>query len=93
LLGAGFWLTVAGAAIATLNAADADIRCIEPDARTGTSTAVVVADLPLAHTTQILPLDQRLALVGREMRQNKPNRCCGIFAEALEIANSALGQL
>ncbi len=34
---------------------DKAISCIEPDSKTGSSLAVIVDDLPLAHTTQILP--------------------------------------
>jgi hypothetical protein len=40
--------------------------CIEPDGATGSSGAVIVNDVPLAHTTQVLPLDKSGRIAGRE---------------------------
>ena len=46
--------------------ADADvIRSIDPDETTSTSAAVVVGDVPLAHTGQFLPCDLKGGIVGK----------------------------
>ncbi len=39
------------------------LRCLEPDAKTGTSRAVIVEDIPLVHTMQVLPVDAQGKLV------------------------------
>jgi enamine deaminase RidA (YjgF/YER057c/UK114 family) len=46
--------------------AQLDIRHIDPDEKTGTSLAVVVGDVPLVHTSQVLPLDKKGNLVGKD---------------------------
>ena len=40
-----------------------DIRYVQPNAETGTSQAVVVGDIPLAHTDLFLPLDAEGTLI------------------------------
>jgi enamine deaminase RidA (YjgF/YER057c/UK114 family) len=42
-----------------------DLRDVEPNEATGSSGAVVVGDLPLAHTTQLLSVDARGVVVGK----------------------------
>src|SRR6266516_4061312 len=59
--------TAGGAEIPSSKAnrgAAAGIKCLEPNSDRGTSTAVIFDDLPLIHTTQLLPLNQRGDLVG-----------------------------
>ena len=41
------------------------LKEINPSANTGTSQAVIVDNVPLAHTAQLLPLNKKGALVGR----------------------------
>src|SRR5262245_17211714 len=43
-----------------------DLREIDPNEATGSSLAVVVSDVPLAHTAQIFPVDARGAVVGKD---------------------------
>src|SRR5439155_16922221 len=58
---AGLLLTVAPRVLA----ADPELRWIRSDAASGTTAAVVVdAKLPLAHTAQLWPLDERGKIVG-----------------------------
>jgi enamine deaminase RidA (YjgF/YER057c/UK114 family) len=51
-----------------LRAADDTVRYIEPSELDGSSAAVVVPDVPLWHTVQILPLDQ----VGKPVGEGLP---------------------
>lgn len=51
--------------LSPLAGADAAVRCIDPDPKTGASLAVVVDPAPLAHTTQLLPLDASGAVIGK----------------------------
>jgi enamine deaminase RidA (YjgF/YER057c/UK114 family) len=90
LLGAGLWQTTNGASIAKLKLAQADTQCIEPDALTGSSTAVVVDDVPLAHTTQILPLDETGKLVGKGQVSLQADQVLANLARVLAAANSQL---
>src|SRR5215207_5649622 len=41
------------------------IRQVEPSAASGSSLAVVVDEVPLAHTSQFLPLNKKGELVGK----------------------------
>src|SRR5689334_6411202 len=41
------------------------VRSVEPREAEGISTAVVVPDVPLLHTTQLLPIDERGRLLGK----------------------------
>jgi enamine deaminase RidA (YjgF/YER057c/UK114 family) len=51
--------------LSTLAGATAAVRCIDPDPKTGASLAVVVDPAPLAHTTQLPPLDAGGAVIGK----------------------------
>lgn len=53
--------------------AEEDARYIHPDDKTGASSAVVVGDWPLVHTTQILPTDAEgaVATAGAEAQMEK----------------------
>jgi enamine deaminase RidA (YjgF/YER057c/UK114 family) len=60
-------------------AAADDLHEIEPNEATGTSRAVVVGDVPLAHTAQLLPLDARGAVAGKDAAQQ-----CGRLLDDLQ---------
>src|SRR5205814_8915871 len=66
------------------------IRCIEPDAQTGTSTAVLISDLPLAHTAQMLPLNQEGVLVGKGDATVQAEQVLTNLSNVLATANSDL---
>src|SRR5262245_38637327 len=63
-----------------------DFRDIEPNAATGSSRAVVVADLPLAHTGQLLPVDARGAVVGKDAAEQ-----CGKLFDDLAAVLAGVG--
>jgi enamine deaminase RidA (YjgF/YER057c/UK114 family) len=86
----GFWLKAAAAGAADLKPAQAEIRCVEPDAQTGTSTAVVVGDAPLAHTAQLLPLNRFGALVGKGEITKQAEQVLTNLAEVLTAMKSGL---
>src|SRR5262249_17943215 len=44
----------------------ADVKAVDPDNKTGASSAVIVGEGALAHTSQLLPLDETGKLVGKD---------------------------
>jgi hypothetical protein len=50
---------------AVASSAEPSIRCIEPNAATGTSRAVVVGNVPLVHTSQVLPIKDSHRIAGK----------------------------
>ncbi|HEY8503212.1 MAG TPA: RidA family protein, partial [Gemmataceae bacterium] len=64
------------------------IRYVEPDAETGSSKAVVVGPAPLAHTTQLFPLDAQGKLVGKGRPAEQAARVLDNIALALKEAKS-----
>src|SRR5438477_1324143 len=68
----------------------AGIRCLEPDAVTGTSTAVIVDDAPLVHTAQLLPLNQKGELAGNGEAAKQAEQVLANLALVLGGAKSDL---
>src|SRR5262245_7220685 len=66
----------------------ADVRSIDPDETTGTSLAVVVDDVPLAHTGQVLPLDAQGNLVGKDRPAEQVAQVLDNLAAALAGAGA-----
>ncbi len=62
------WLTLGLSALCLASPVrgQADVRYIDPDEKTRTSLAVVVGDTWLIHTSQVLPLDSKDRLVGKD---------------------------
>jgi enamine deaminase RidA (YjgF/YER057c/UK114 family) len=69
-----------------------ELREIEPNEATGSSRAVVVGDVPLAHTAQLLPLDARGAVVGKDAAQ-QCDRLLDDLQSMLRDAGSGLDRL
>lgn len=69
------------------------LRFIQPDAKTGTSLAVVVGDAPLVHTSQLLPLDRKGQLVGKDRPAEQIAKVLDNLSLALKMANSDFGNL
>ena len=67
-------------------------RCLEPDAATGASTAVIVDDVPLAHTAQMLPLNQKGELIGKGDAAKQTDQVLANLGLALSAANSELAK-
>jgi enamine deaminase RidA (YjgF/YER057c/UK114 family) len=78
------------AGIAISARAQLAIQCIEPNSETGTSAAVSVGNLPLAHTAQMLPLDKSGALVGKGDVSIQSQQVLSNLAAVLTAANSDL---
>src|ERR1043166_3565764 len=66
------------------------IQCIEPNPETGSSAAVSVGNLPLAHTAQLLPLDKTGALVGKGDVSAQIEQVLSNLGAVLTAANSDL---
>ncbi len=69
------------------------VRYVEPDDATGTSLAAVVGRVPLAHTTQLLPLDHAGELIGKGDASAQTERVLDNLALALQEGRSGLDQL
>ena len=67
-----------------------DIRYVEPDEEAGTSQATVVGDVPLAHTDQLMALDERGELVGAGDARRQAERVLENVGRALEEAGAGL---
>jgi len=80
LLGLGILLTTVPRLTAD------ELRGIEPNEATGSSRAVVVGDVPLAHTSQLLPLDASGRVVG-----SKATEQCGKLLDDLAAALADVG--
>ena len=70
--------------------AQSAIQCVEPNAETGTSVAVVVGNLALAHTAQLLPLDPSGALVGKGDASIQAEQVLSNLSDVLGAASSDL---
>src|SRR5262245_18664101 len=70
-----------------------ELRGIEPDDSTGTAKAVVVGDMPLAHTAQFLPLDANGNLVGKGQAGLQAEKILDHLVMALVEAKSGLDRL
>jgi enamine deaminase RidA (YjgF/YER057c/UK114 family) len=85
-----FHILLFGGSMAFTVHAQLAIRCIEPDAQSGTSAAVSVGNLPLAHTAQMLPLDKSGALIGKGDVSIQSAKVLSNIAAVLTAANSDL---
>jgi enamine deaminase RidA (YjgF/YER057c/UK114 family) len=71
----------------------ADIERIESSKRTGTSQAVVVGNVALVHTAQLLPLDARGRLVGKGKATPQIEQVLDNLVIALKAGQSDLDQV
>jgi enamine deaminase RidA (YjgF/YER057c/UK114 family) len=69
------------------------IHCIGADAATGTSAAVIVDDTVLVHTTQLLPLNRRGELVGKDDVRAQSVQVIENLARVLEAGGSSLARV
>ncbi|WP_146898020.1 RidA family protein [Adhaeribacter aerolatus] len=69
------------------------IQQINADAATGSSQAVVVDEVPLAHTTQLLPLDKKGELIGKGNILKQVNQVLNNITLALKAADANLNGL
>ncbi len=76
-----------------LQARAADLKCFGPDARTGTSAAVLADDAPQVHTAQLLPLDTEGRVVGKGKAAEQAARLLDDLDAALREAGSGLGRV
>jgi enamine deaminase RidA (YjgF/YER057c/UK114 family) len=68
-------------------------RYLEPNTDTGMSRAVIVPNVPLAHTAQLLPLDAEGRLVGKGQPTVQIEKVLDNLATALAEARSGLDRL
>ncbi len=68
-------------------------RYLEPSNETGTSRAVIVENVPLAHTAQLLPIDAEGRLVGKDQPTAQIEKVLDNLAVALGEAHSGLDRL
>ncbi len=73
--------------------AEATVRVIEPDDKTGTSRAVIVGSTPLVHTAQLLPLDNQGQLVGKGSPAVQSEKLFGNLASLLTQVRSGLDRV
>lgn len=72
---------------------DPVIRQVEPAMATGSSLAVVVGEVALAHTAQLLPLDKKGRLVGAGDVARQVNQVLDNIAAALKPAGTGLDKV
>src|SRR6266481_2894433 len=65
------------------------VRCLEPDWTTGTSKAVIVEDISLVHTAQILPFDEQQEIVTGGL-SNQTERVLALLRGLLSSGRSDL---
>jgi enamine deaminase RidA (YjgF/YER057c/UK114 family) len=70
-----------------------EITSIRPDPRSGSAGAVVVRDLPLVHTAQLLPLDAGGEVVSPDDAKAQAERVVGALNRVLESCGSDPGRL
>ncbi|MDB5262769.1 MAG: Endoribonuclease, partial [Adhaeribacter sp.] len=69
------------------------IKEIMPSVATGSSRAVVVEEVPLAHTTQLMPLNPQGELVGRGDISKQVNQVLANISQVLKEADSKIENL
>jgi enamine deaminase RidA (YjgF/YER057c/UK114 family) len=69
------------------------LEYVEPDDSSGTSKAVVVRNGALAHTAQMLPLDEKGGIVGKGDAERQIQRVLDNLAGALREAGSGLDRV
>src|SRR5205807_2560947 len=77
------------AAAALIEGPAAGIKCLEPNSDSGTSKAVIVEDVPLIYTSQLLPLNQRGDLVGEGDAAKQTEQLLANLAQILTDAHTA----
>jgi enamine deaminase RidA (YjgF/YER057c/UK114 family) len=70
-----------------------DISSLHPDHRTGSARAVVVKDIPLVHTAQILPIDADGLVPHPDDVAGQVERVVALLRRVLEASGSDLGRL
>ena len=75
------------------NSSRAELKCIGADAATGTSAAVVVDDVPLVHTAQILGLDSAGQLAGKGDAASQARQIFGNLEAVLKVNASDLDKV
>lgn len=68
----------------------ATVSCLAPDRATGSSLAVTVDDVPLAHTAQVLPLDAHGKIAARGDAKAQARLVLASLARTLRAARSGL---
>lgn len=71
----------------------ATFTCIQPDTRTGSSLAASVEDVPLAHTTQLLPRDATGQITPRGDAKAQARQVLANLARTLRAARSGLPKI
>jgi enamine deaminase RidA (YjgF/YER057c/UK114 family) len=74
-------------------AQDPDIRYSQTSRQIGSSDAVIVKNLPLAHTSQIFSLDKGGAFIFRGDFQKQIGQIFDNLSKVLKVADSGLGQI
>src|SRR5439155_24172944 len=69
------------------------ISFFEPNSETGSSKAVMVDDVPLVHTAQMLPLDEKGNLVGPGDGLKQAEQVLTNLAQLLKAADSSLANI
>lgn len=69
------------------------LKEIQPSDITGSSQAVLVDHVPLAHTAQLLPLNKKGTLIGKNTLSKQIDQVFKNISLALEEADSDLGQV
>jgi enamine deaminase RidA (YjgF/YER057c/UK114 family) len=70
-----------------------EISSLRPDPRSGSARAVVVKDVPLVHTAQILPLDAGGRVASPNDVAGQAERVVALLRQVLESSGSDLGRL
>lgn len=69
------------------------LKEIQPSDITGSSQAVLVENAPLAHTAQLLPLNKKGALIGKDILSKQIDQVFKNISLALKEANASLEQV
>lgn len=83
-------MVVAAEPLKKLNMFDGKVQTLDSNAELGTSRAVIVDALPLAHTTQILPLDKDGKLIGEGDAAKQATEVLRNLGAAIEDTGSSL---
>src|SRR4029077_9264862 len=70
-----------------------EVSSLRPDPRSGSARAVVVKDVPLVHTAQILPLDAGGRVASPNDVPGQAQRVVALLKQVLESSGSDLGRL
>jgi len=92
-LSATVLLSLSSLCAAVLTTAAANLTSLEPDAVTGAALAVVVDDLPLVHTSQVLPHDSEGKLAGRDDIARQAGQALANLDHELRRAGASLDRV